>query len=230
MDLSQWMQFSALSPGSVTLRLVLSALCASFLGLDRTHKRHAAGFRTYVLVCLGSCTAMMCGQFIYENLGTGDPSRIGAQVISGIGFLGAGTIILSGSYHVRGLTTAAGIWATAAMGLAFGIGFYTGGLLVFIMMLLVLSVFDRLQNYFQVKSRYIDLFVVVDSYHTMRELFDTIKGKGWKIRSFSSSPEGLAGEISLVLSVKTNERKAHRDITDELESLKGVIISEEVAE
>lgn len=219
-----------LSAGTVLLRLVLSAVCSAVLGLDRTHKRHAAGFRTYVLVCLGSCVAMMSGQHLYQLTHAGDPGRLGSQVISGIGFLGAGTIILSGSFHVRGLTTAAGIWATAAMGLAFGIGFYEGGLVVFILMFLVLSVFDRLQRIFQRSSRYIDLFVVLEDYYAMRKFFDELSKRGWSIRSFSTSPQGKNGEVTLAISVKMDKREKHQIVTGQLALFPGVILSEEVQE
>ena len=120
----------ALNEVTMLLRLVLATVCGGLLGFERTKKRRAAGIRTYILVCQGACAAMMTGQFVYLYVGSTDVSRIGAQVVSGIGFLGAGTILMTGYHKIRGLTTAAGLWATACMGLALGAGFYLGALTV----------------------------------------------------------------------------------------------------
>lgn len=224
------LNFTDLSWYTVLLRLCLTALCAATLGIDRTHKRHAAGFRTYVLVGIGACTAMMSGLYVFQQYGSGDPARIGSQVISGIGFLGAGTIILSGSFHVKGLTTAAGLWATAALGIAFGSGFYAGGILLSVIMLLVLTVLDRVQKTMERRSRYIDLFVILEDYYSMRAFFAEMDKRGWKTRSFSTRQEGRKGEVILVISVKMTGRRPHVSITGELNQFPGVILCEEVQE
>ena len=104
-----------LSLWTVLLRIALSALCGGMVGLERGRKGRPAGFRTHILVCLGAALAMMTNQYIAESFSTGDPARLGAQVISGIGFLGAGTIIVTGQRQVKGLTTAAGLWASACV-------------------------------------------------------------------------------------------------------------------
>lgn len=101
-----------LNPFSVTLRIALSVLCGGVLGLERGRANQSAGMRTYILVCLGATVVMLTGQYMFEKFSTGDPARLGAQVISGIGFLGAGSIIVEGKTKVRGLTTAAG-WPSA---------------------------------------------------------------------------------------------------------------------
>lgn len=114
---------------SVSVRILLSVLCGGVIGAERGKAHQPAGMRTHMLVCLGAAIVMSTGQYMYETFGAGDPSRMGAQVISGIGFLGAGSIIISGKTRVRGLTTAAGLWTAASIGLALGIGFYSGGLI-----------------------------------------------------------------------------------------------------
>ena len=108
---------------SVTVRLMLSLVCGGILGVERGRKKRPAGFRTYMLVCMGAALVMITNQYIVEVYGGSDPARMGAQVISGIGFLGAGTIIVTGRNRVKGLTTAAGLWAAACVGLSLGIGF-----------------------------------------------------------------------------------------------------------
>ena len=119
-----------LNMASILVRLLMAMLVGGLIGMERGRKRRAAGFRTYMLVCVGAALTMLLGQYqsvILELSGTvarADVSRYGAQVINGIGFLGAGTIMLTGRKEVKGLTTAAGLWACACMGLAIGSGFY----------------------------------------------------------------------------------------------------------
>jgi len=116
-------------PNLITLiiRIILVIACAGIIGYDRDTHGAPAGFRTHILVCLGAMIVMSTGQYaaLYYNT---DITRLGAQVVSGIGFLGAGSIIVN-KRHITGLTTAAGLWASACIGLAIGIGFYEGALL-----------------------------------------------------------------------------------------------------
>ena len=116
------MELRELTYLAVGLRIVAALLMGGILGLERGMKNRPAGLRTYMLVCVGSCLIMMTNQYIYQAAGTGDPPRMSAQVVSGIGFLGAGTIVVPQRNQIKGLTTAAGLWACAAAGLALGIG------------------------------------------------------------------------------------------------------------
>ena len=108
----------------IAIRIILSVLFGGILGMERGMKNRGAGLRTYMLVCLGSCVVMMTNQFLYQSYQSGDPARLGAQVINGIGLLGAGTIIVTKRNQIKGLTTAAGLWTSACAGLALGIGLY----------------------------------------------------------------------------------------------------------
>lgn len=107
---------------SISTRLLLAVLFGGIIGLERGSNRHPAGFRTHILVCVGATLAMMTNQYITEFFDTTDPARLGAQVITGVGFLGVGTILVTGKNRIKGLTTAAGLWASACLGLALGIG------------------------------------------------------------------------------------------------------------
>ena len=121
---------------SISLRIVLSVICGGLIGYFRDKLNKEAGFRTHILVCLGCAMTMLVGEYmqkVYPNI---DPTRIGAQAISALGFLGAGTIIVARDRHVVGLTTAAGLWATATIGLAFGAGFYELGVVATIVILI----------------------------------------------------------------------------------------------
>ncbi|HHY41265.1 MAG TPA: MgtC/SapB family protein [Thermoanaerobacterales bacterium] len=136
-----------LSYFELTIRLALSILLGGVIGLERETINKPAGFRTHILVCLGSTIVMLVSLFIFtefKGLTNVDPGRIPAQVISGIGFLGAGTIIIEGA-NVKGLTTAASLWTVAAIGLAVGVGFYYGAILATFLILLTLITFNRLE-------------------------------------------------------------------------------------
>ena len=129
----------------LVFRIVLASLFGALIGLEREHAGRPAGLRTHVLVCVGSCLIMLTAEFISHNNYSGnfDVTRLGAQVISGIGFLGAGTIIRTGN-TVKGLTTAASIWAVACVGLATGIGYYAGAIITTLIIFLILAYFKVL--------------------------------------------------------------------------------------
>ncbi|MBQ8371234.1 MAG: MgtC/SapB family protein, partial [Clostridia bacterium] len=118
-----------MSAGAVILRLVMTCLLSGVIGFERGFRGRAAGLRTHMLVGIGACLTVMTGVYAQDRLGVGDPFRIAAQVMSGIGFLGAGTILVRGKTLVTGLTTAAGLWTTAAIGIAVGVGFYEAALI-----------------------------------------------------------------------------------------------------
>ena len=144
---------------AVLLRIVTAFLLGGALGMERGLKQRPAGLRTYMLVCVGSCMIMLTNQYIFQVFGSGDPVRMGAQVVSGIGFLGAGTIIVTKHSQIKGLTTAAGLWSAAAVGLATGIGFYEAAVLGSIVIFLTLTLLSRLDNRMHRKSRYFDIYV-----------------------------------------------------------------------
>ncbi|MBQ3550716.1 MAG: MgtC/SapB family protein [Clostridia bacterium] len=116
-------------PVSSLLRLILAAVLGGLIGSERGRHGRAAGMRTHILICLGAAMTALTGLYIAHIGGTGDISRISAQVISGIGFLGVGTILIRHNSIVMGLTTAAGMWSTAAIGIAVGYGFYLGAII-----------------------------------------------------------------------------------------------------
>ncbi|WP_353096707.1 MgtC/SapB family protein [Tissierella praeacuta] len=138
-----------ISNREVILRIVLSTIIGGLIGMEREANNRPAGLRTHVLVSVGSALIMLISMYGFYDFKTGlrigDPSRLAAQVVSGIGFLGAGTIIRTGS-HIKGLTTAASLWVCAGIGLAIGNGYYLGGLLTATVVLLTLaslSVFEK---------------------------------------------------------------------------------------
>lgn len=129
----------------ILVRLVVAAVCGSVIGYQREITERPAGFRTHVLVCIGSALIMMVSIYPFGDASRVDPTRIAAQVVTGIGFLGAGTIIRQGSI-VRGLTTAASLWTIAGVGLAVGAGFYSAALLATTLVFVVLSGFKIIET------------------------------------------------------------------------------------
>ena len=152
-----------LSYVELTVRLMLSIVLGGIIGLERETINKPAGFRTHILVCLGSTIIMLVSIFIfteYRGMANVDPGRIPAQVVSGIGFLGAGTIIIKGA-NVKGLTTAASLWTMAAIGLAIGAGFYYCAILATFLILMTLITFNKLEAVMLRKSRLQPLMLTV---------------------------------------------------------------------
>ena len=144
---------------AVLLRIVTAFLLGGALGMERGLKQRPAGLRTYMLVCVGACMIMLTNQYIFQVFGSGDPVRMGAQVVSGIGFLGAGTIIVTKHSQIKGLTTAAGLWSAAAVGLATGIGFYEAAVLGSVVIFLTLTLLSRLDSRMHRRTRYFDIYI-----------------------------------------------------------------------
>lgn len=132
---------------SVTFRILLATVVGGCIGSERGRHGRAAGLRTHILVCVGAAMTTLIGLFATHCLGSnGDPMRMGAQVVSGMGFLGAGTIMVRNRSHVTGLTTAAGLWATACLGLAIGAGFYIAVIPAFLVIMATITVFIHLER------------------------------------------------------------------------------------
>ena len=128
---------------AVILRIFTAVLFGGAIGLERGMKNRPAGLRTYMLVCVGACLIMLTNQYLFQVTGAGDPMRLGAQVVSGIGFLGAGTIVVTKHNQIKGLTTAAGLWASAGVGLALGVGFYEAALAAGFAVFFILTLLQR---------------------------------------------------------------------------------------
>ena len=144
---------------SAFVRLFLAMLLGGILGYGREKKHLPAGFRTYMVVCLGSALAMMVGIYVTDVTGAADASRIGAQVVSGISFLGAGTILVTRQNQGKGLTTAAGLWAVACLGLALGAGFYSGALICFAALWISIQILRFVDKRLQTHSKTIAIYI-----------------------------------------------------------------------
>lgn len=160
---------------SITVRLVLAMLLGGTLGLERGKQGRAAGMRTHIFVCLGATLTTMIGYYSVDHIGTGDPLRVAAQVISGIGFLGVGTILLKGRFQITGLTTAAGLWCAAAIGIALGAGFYEGAIITFVCSMLTVTLFWRVEYILNKKYRRFGIYVEIRSDEHIREMINLLE-------------------------------------------------------
>ena len=210
-----------MNTASVIVRLVVAMICGGMIGIERASKRRAAGFRTYMVVCLGATLAMLLNQYIdymlvnvWQVSQTTDAARLGAQVINGIGFLGAGTIMLTGSQQVKGLTTAAGLWASACMGLAIGAGFYEAALVACIMIGLIIMLFGRVEELIAKHSRNMNLLVHMDTLEDVSRVLEKIKANSNVVYDVEMSKGNLTdGEgPSALFSIKLAKRVSHSSV------------------
>jgi putative Mg2+ transporter-C (MgtC) family protein len=227
-------ELSGLTTGAVILRLFLSMLFGGMIGLERGRRGRPAGMRTHMLVCMASALVMMTNQYIVQALGASDPARLGAQVISGVGFLGAGTIMVDRQKQIRGLTTAAGLWASACMGLAIGIGFYFGAIMACTFILLIIIILNKLENYMVRTARTMEVYVELEKRRDMRQFMDYLTEQGITILSMLYVPPRYESqpaerpEIAISVTLRLPKKKDHIQVMQYLEWPKGVHYIEEV--
>lgn len=220
-----------ISHWELTLRILFALVVGGLIGLEREFGQHSAGFRTHILVCLGSALIMLLSLygfsvFMGEPNVRADPARLAAQVISGIGFLGAGTILRNGN-SISGLTTAASLWVVAALGLAVGAGFYYGALLTAFLSLVCLFVLNKLEKVFSRKRRMADLTVAMrESGGSVQSVMAKVAAIGATIEDLSAE-KGVGGQegaaIQVHLRVKNMMLEKHLNVLDELRAIPGVI-------
>ena len=215
---------------AVALRIVAAIVIGGLLGLERGMKNRPAGLRTYMLVCVGACLVMLTNQYIYQMFGTGDPVRMGAQVVSGIGFLGAGTIIVTRRNQIKGLTTAAGLWTSAGVGLALGVGFYeaafVGGFAIFF----VITLLQRMDNNMHRKSRQMEIYLELNRDISLGDFLRVVREQDVEIYNVQRErgEESTSTCRAYIASLKSKKRSNHRDILELVENIPGVSYLEEL--
>jgi putative Mg2+ transporter-C (MgtC) family protein len=219
----------AINDTTIILRLLLSVLLGGVIGYERGRAGRPAGLRTHILVCLGSALAIMTNQYIYQVYGVGDPTRMAAQVISGIGFLGAGTIIVTGRHQVKGLTTAAGLWATACMGLAIGIGFYKAAIVGCLFITFATVVLHRLDNNMLAKANVLDIYVEFSKGALITNVLDTIKQNNISIDSIEIvKPSYDSSSSAAIMTLRMKHKKVRIDVMSIISVIEGVEFIEEI--
>ena len=227
---------------SVLLRLVLAMFLGGMIGLERGFKGRPAGFRTYLIVCLGAALTMLLSQYNYVMMQTEwaelaaaigvrtDVSRFGAQVITGIGFLGAGTMIVTGRQQVKGLTTAAGLWASACMGLAGGAGFYECGFLAFALIFCSIRWLPHMESYIVEIARNMNIYVEFESMDDIGEILGRVKAQDVQIYSveIDRGREDRSSHPSATLSIRLNQRRIHEQVLAGISEHESVYVIEEL--
>ena len=223
-----WQSLYEINGVSIFVRLFLAVLMGGIIGLERGIKGRPAGMRTYMLVCLGSALVMITNEYMFRFFG-GDPSRMGAQVISGIGFLGAGTIIITRDRQVRGLTTAAGLWASACMGLAIGVGFYVGAFIAMVFILCVTSIIHRLDTSLVSRSRAADLYIELSESKHLYQLLEHLRSSNIKVNYLEVvRPKYEAQHQGLLISLMLPKRRLHYELLTEINEIAYVSFAEEI--
>lgn len=215
---------------AVTIRLLFALVVGLIIGIDRERKRRVAGIKTHILVCLGSALVMITSQYMMVEFGDmADISRMGAQVISGVGFLGVGTIIVTGRNQVKGLTTAASIWVCACVGLAAGIGFIEGVIIVLILLVFTLKVLGKLDTIVRKSARELDFYVEFVDNKGLLSFCDKIKADGHKIVKMQIGKcEGENDYPNALFSIRTKDRDQVLKLAVEIRRLKYVRSVEEL--
>ena len=214
---------------SIIIKVVLACLIGGLIGAERATKHHVAGLRTHMLVCLGATVAMMINEFIALE---SDVARLGAGVLTGIGFLGAGTMVVTSRNQVKGLTTAAALWASAALGLAIGIAFFTLALTSAALILIALVFLPKIESKIQKNSKAYDIHVELSKRTDLKLLLELLRSKNIVIRSIAYDSAyagtGLSVYSLSLLSKPTKDKKFihYQELITELQALEYVNFAE----
>ena len=215
---------------AIILRILAAVICGGVIGLERGMKNRPAGLRTYMLVCVGSCLIMLTNQYLYQATQTGDPMRLGAQVVSGIGFLGAGTIIVTRHNQIKGLTTAAGLWSSAGVGLALGVGFYEAALIAGFTIFVVLTLLQRLDDQMRSSTRMVELYVELAENTSVGDFIRGVRSLELEIGNIQMEHDGSMERNgrSLIATVKAKKRTKHFTLMEKIRTIDGVSYLEEL--
>lgn len=225
---------------SMMLRIVLAMVIGGIFGFDREMKHRPAGFRTFMLVAMGSAVTVILGQYLSLMLTTmwatdfnrpTDVVRLSAQVISGIGFIGTGTILVTARKQVKGLTTASGLWASACMGIAIGAGFYECVIIGFVLIILCMKLLPLIETVVLANARNMNIYVEMDSVESVSNVVNLIKAKNINLFDVEINREKAAQtsqQINALFNLRLPQKQPHTEVLAALAALDGIITIEEV--
>ena len=201
---------------SVAFRMILACICGGIIGIEREYKHRPAGFRTHILICLGASMT--------------DISRLGAQVISGIGFIGAGTIIVTKRQRVKGLTTASGLWTVAIVGLAIGAGFYEGAVYASVGIFLAESIFTRVGHYVQKYSPEINVYLEYTERKCLKPVLQVYRENNVKVLDIevAKASENGGSRFYAMFTLRINRDRAEQQLEKLLMNVTGVNLVEKL--
>lgn len=221
-----------MSFGAVAIRMVLAVVCGGLIGIEREYKRRPAGFRTHILICLGAAMTTLTSQFLLLELHMyTDVSRLGAQVIAGIGFIGAGTIIVTNHQRVKGLTTAAGLWTSAIIGLVCGAGYVECAIFATVMVLVAELLLIKIEYRFARKLNDVNLYIEYFKADTVERVVHLLRESHVKMSGLEISrvtDEDGRQRYSAVITVLASREKLDGEIIKSLEGIENIIAVEEL--
>ena len=208
----------------IVLRVLLAVAIGGLIGLERGMKNRPAGLRTYMLVCVGACVVMLTNQYTYQVYQVGDPVRMGAQVISGIGFLGAGTIIVTSRNQIKGLTTAAGLWTAGGIGLAIGIGLYEVAIAASVAVFIILTVLHQLDFRVRKKAHILEAYVELNQQTHLGNFLKEARDRGLEPSNVQLDHEDVVSgsQLSFIVTIKGKKSQNQDAMFTQLRKLEGV--------
>ena len=216
---------------TIALRMALALLCGGIIGAEREIKRRPAGFRTHILICLGASMTTLTSQYMALELGYfTDLARLGAQVIAGVGFIGAGTIIVTRRQHVKGLTTAAGLWCSAIIGLALGGGFYEGGVITTLLIMMAELVFAKWEYKLLNSAPEVNLYIEYQGKGTLEQVLKLIHECDIKLLDLEITRKATAEEKTTcaIFSMRLSRKFSQSYIMEQFSKISGILLIEEM--
>ena len=228
------LQLRELNEISIMVRFVLAVICGGLIGIEREHKHRPAGFRTHILVCIGAASTTMTGQYLLTLNAiapvTSDPLRLGAQVIAGIGFIGAGTIIVTKRRQVKGLTTAAGLWTSAIIGLAIGVGYYEIAMYATFLILLTEIILSKLDWFILSRAKCINVYIEYTNPDNLSDIMFVLKQL--EVQVIDVEVAKMRGETeqntSAILSLELSKKNSPNAVLSRISRVEGVRSVEEL--
>lgn len=212
---------------SVFIKMFLAVICGGAIGIEREHKRRTAGFRTHILICLGACMTTMVSHFMFSYLHLyTDVSRLGAGVVAGIGFIGAGTIIVTKRRQVKGLTTAAGLWTCAIIGLAIGAGYFEAAVLSTIVILLAEIFFSRFEYWVLENAKNINIYVEYTGNENLDSVIRLLKSYRVVIIDLEITRSGV--NSCAIFQLQLPKKISHDKVMTSISASEGIISVEEL--
>lgn len=216
---------------SVIFRLLLAMGIGAMFGTDRSKKGSPAGLKTHSLVCVGSALVMLTSEYIMYRFNTGDIGRMPAQVISGIGFLGAGTILVTGNNQIKGLTSAASIWFSACVGLTIGIGFYSGAIIAAVFEIIVVKLLSKTK--FQRGSKTYEIYLEYDDNFNLSSTIKTIKSFDCHILSmenqcFQTYENDFPGTYHILFTIQMKREREVKELLEGLRKTSGILMASDL--
>ncbi len=227
----EWLISDHLTVPAVAVRLILAALMSGIIGIGRGRHGHAAGLRTHIIICIGSAMTAMVGIYTLNTLGLQDtdPLRISAQVMSGIGFIGVGTIMIKGNSHVTGLTTAVGLWTTAVIGIAVGIGFFHGAVLCTVITLFAMVILEKLEKMTNIGKGKGRLYLECSSPEAVNGVIDILTSADFLMYNIEvvAAKSGISGNVGIECVYNLRRGMNRAEVVKRIQMLSDVVYAVE---